>query len=38
LKLGCPAIENDGETIKVNELICAGCTLCKQTCPHGCIA
>ena len=38
LKLGCPAIENDGETIRINELICAGCTLCLQTCPHGGIA
>ena len=38
LKLGCPAIEKDGETIRINELSCAGCTLCLQTCPHGCIS
>ena len=38
LKLGCPAIENDSETIRINELTCAGCALCLQTCPHGCIA
>ena len=38
LKLGCPALEHDGETIRINELTCAGCTLCKQVCPHGCIA
>jgi indolepyruvate ferredoxin oxidoreductase alpha subunit len=43
LKLGCPAIEKegngqDGETIRINELTCAGCTLCLQTCPHGCLS
>ncbi|MCL2346782.1 MAG: indolepyruvate ferredoxin oxidoreductase subunit alpha [Planctomycetaceae bacterium] len=37
LKLGCPALEKDGDTIMVNEYICAGCTLCLQTCPHGCL-
>ena len=47
LKLGCPAIEKDihqssdgavEETIRINELTCAGCTLCLQTCPHGCLS
>ncbi|MDR1385199.1 MAG: indolepyruvate ferredoxin oxidoreductase subunit alpha [Planctomycetaceae bacterium] len=37
LKLGCPAIEKDGEAISINAYTCAGCTLCLQTCPHGCI-
>ena len=48
LKLGCPAIEREilsregnetvEETIRINELTCAGCTLCLQTCPHGCLS
>jgi indolepyruvate ferredoxin oxidoreductase alpha subunit len=38
LKLGCPAIESDGEMIKINELTCASCTLCLQTCQHNCIS
>ncbi|MDR1491287.1 MAG: indolepyruvate ferredoxin oxidoreductase subunit alpha [Planctomycetaceae bacterium] len=37
LKLGCPAIEKDGDAISINAYTCAGCTLCLQTCPHGCI-
>ncbi|MDR1958334.1 MAG: indolepyruvate ferredoxin oxidoreductase subunit alpha [Planctomycetaceae bacterium] len=37
LKLGCPAIEKDGDEISINRYICAGCTLCQQTCSFGCM-
>ncbi|MDO4587388.1 MAG: indolepyruvate ferredoxin oxidoreductase subunit alpha [Planctomycetia bacterium] len=33
LKLGCPGIESDENGIRINNLLCAGCTLCKQICP-----
>ncbi len=33
LKLGCPAIEKDGNTIQINELLCAGCEMCMNLCP-----
>jgi indolepyruvate ferredoxin oxidoreductase alpha subunit len=32
LKLGCPAIEFDGEQVRINELLCGGCSLCQQVC------
>jgi indolepyruvate ferredoxin oxidoreductase alpha subunit len=33
LKLGCPGLEKDGNRIRINELLCAGCDLCKNICP-----
>jgi indolepyruvate ferredoxin oxidoreductase alpha subunit len=32
LNLGCPAIEKDGDQIRINELLCDGCGLCEQVC------
>jgi indolepyruvate ferredoxin oxidoreductase alpha subunit len=34
LKLGCPAIEFDGERVRINDLLCGGCSLCQQVCTH----
>ena len=33
LKLGCPGLEWDGDSIRVNTILCAGCRLCQQICP-----
>ncbi len=35
LNLGCPAIEltPDGNSIRINELLCIGCGMCEQVCP-----
>jgi len=33
LKLGCPGIEKDGEQIRINSLLCAGCQMCQNLCP-----
>ncbi|MGD0727715.1 MAG: indolepyruvate ferredoxin oxidoreductase subunit alpha [Spirochaetia bacterium] len=38
LRLGCPAIEWANDEIRVNELLCGGCTLCEQVCKEGAIA
>jgi indolepyruvate ferredoxin oxidoreductase alpha subunit len=35
LKLGCPAIEWVNDEIRVNELLCGGCTMCEKTCKEG---
>jgi indolepyruvate ferredoxin oxidoreductase alpha subunit len=32
LKLGCPAIEFDGEHVSINDLLCNGCSMCQQVC------
>ncbi len=37
LKLGCPAIELIDDTIRINELLCGGCTLCAMACPKDAI-
>ncbi len=37
LKLGCPGLEKDGDTIRINEYLCAGCNMCKNLCPAGAI-
>lgn len=31
-RLGCPAIEESGGRLQVNELLCNGCTHCQQVC------
>ncbi|MCL2711009.1 MAG: indolepyruvate ferredoxin oxidoreductase subunit alpha [Planctomycetaceae bacterium] len=33
LKLGCPGLEKTGDAVKINELLCAGCLMCKNVCP-----
>ena len=34
LKVGCPAIEHiKGQKPRINPLLCAGCSICAQTCP-----
>ncbi|MDR2705472.1 MAG: indolepyruvate ferredoxin oxidoreductase subunit alpha, partial [Planctomycetaceae bacterium] len=33
LKLGCPGLEKDGDRIRINKYLCAGCDLCKNICP-----
>lgn len=33
MKLGCPAISFDGETIKIDTTQCNGCGLCVNVCP-----
>jgi len=38
LKLGCPAIEMEGEVPKINRYLCGGCGLCEQVCPHDAIS
>ncbi len=37
LKLGCPAIESDGDTVKINSLLCAGCGMCFEVCKVGAV-
>jgi len=32
VKLGCPAIESDDESVRINELLCSGCGMCEQVC------
>jgi len=38
LKLGCPGIEKDADTIRINPLLCAGCRMCQNLCPTQAIA
>jgi indolepyruvate ferredoxin oxidoreductase alpha subunit len=46
LRLGCPALElGDADPerpklqkVRVNSVLCAGCSLCQQVCTHGAIA
>lgn len=37
LKLGCPAIEYNGDKISINHLACAGCQQCAEVCPFDAI-
>lgn len=37
LKIGCPAIENIGGSIKINKELCVGCGVCKKLCAFGAI-
>ena len=30
---GCPAIMKEGDTYKIDEQLCIGCTICSQICP-----
>ncbi len=36
-KLGCPAIEVSPERVRINELLCIGCSMCDQVCGPGAI-
>ena len=33
LKLGCPALVNDGSKVKIDSMLCVGCNLCIDVCP-----
>ena len=33
LKLGCPALVNDGDKVRVDASLCVGCGLCVSVCP-----
>ncbi|MDP3047327.1 MAG: indolepyruvate ferredoxin oxidoreductase subunit alpha [Chloroflexota bacterium] len=38
LKVGCPAIVREGgEKVRIEPLLCTGCTICQQTCFRGAI-
>lgn len=37
MKLGCPAIENHGDFIRINSGLCNGCGLCQDVCPFSAI-
>ncbi|MGL6226061.1 MAG: indolepyruvate ferredoxin oxidoreductase subunit alpha [Thermoguttaceae bacterium] len=37
LKLGCPGLEKEGDQIRVAQLLCAGCEMCKNLCPANAI-
>ncbi len=37
LKLGCPAIDGSGDKPQINEYLCMGCSLCRQSCKFGAI-
>jgi indolepyruvate ferredoxin oxidoreductase alpha subunit len=39
LSLGCPAIEwDEANGIRINDILCGGCDMCKQTCPFDAIS
>lgn len=38
IKLGCPAISDCGEKVKINATVCTGCNLCVQVCQVNAIA
>ncbi|MCL1886174.1 MAG: indolepyruvate ferredoxin oxidoreductase subunit alpha [Dehalococcoidia bacterium] len=38
LSLGCAAIQKDGENMRIDAQLCAGCTLCQQKCAFNAIA
>ncbi len=37
MKLGCPAISVEGDTVKIDATQCNGCGLCTNVCPFGAI-
>ena len=37
IRLGCPALVNDGEKVRIDTALCVGCGLCASVCPTGAI-
>ena len=37
LKVGCPALENRGENVIINDALCVGCGMCSNVCNFGAI-
>ena len=37
MKIGCPAIQRNGDDIVIDSSLCNGCTLCSKICPFGAI-
>jgi len=38
LKIGCPALEFTDGHVRINSLMCGGCSLCEQICPFDAIS
>lgn len=38
LKIGCPALEFTEGHVRINNLLCGGCSLCEQICPFEAIS
>lgn len=37
-QIGCPAITEEPDGVKINEILCTGCTICAQICPKKAIS
>ncbi|MEX1306936.1 MAG: indolepyruvate ferredoxin oxidoreductase subunit alpha [Eubacteriales bacterium] len=37
IRLGCPALVNDGEKVRIDTALCVGCGLCASVCPTSAI-
>ena len=34
MKIGCPALVNDGDKVRIDTTLCVGCALCARLCPE----